>query len=283
MTMNRLLLCTDLDRTLLPNGSEPESPGARQSFARLAADPAVRTVYVTGRDFDLVDEAIRSWVIPVPDLLIADVGSTVAEPKGGRWERWTDWDERLAADWSELAAPDVVALVGEATDLRLQDPSRQKKFKCSWFTPGGRAGLRLADEARARLADGGLRANVIWSEDERTGQGLLDVLPSVATKLLALEFVIERWGYRTDQVVFAGDSGNDLEVLASPIPAVLVANATDEVRAEALGLAHVAGHPEALYCARGGYLGMNGNYSAGILEGLHHYYPDWAERVLGGE
>ena len=28
----------------------------------------------------------------------------------------------------------------------------------------------------------------------------------------------------------------------------------------------------ALYLAQGGFLGMNGNYSAGILEGIAHYY-----------
>jgi hypothetical protein len=33
-----------------------------------------------------------------------------------------------------------------------------------------------------------------------------------------------------------------------------------------------------LYVAKGNLLGMNGNYSAGILEGLVHYHPetkDW--------
>ena len=41
--MNRrpLLLCTDLDRTLIPNGREPESPEARPWFRRLAAEPEV--------------------------------------------------------------------------------------------------------------------------------------------------------------------------------------------------------------------------------------------------
>ena len=28
----RLLLCTDLDRTLIPNGPQPESPRARAAF-----------------------------------------------------------------------------------------------------------------------------------------------------------------------------------------------------------------------------------------------------------
>ena len=37
----RLLLCTDLDRTLIPNGPQPESPGARAHFATLAAEQLV--------------------------------------------------------------------------------------------------------------------------------------------------------------------------------------------------------------------------------------------------
>jgi hypothetical protein len=38
-------------------------------------------------------------------------------------------------------------------------------------------------------------------------------------------------------------------------------------------LASESGHAAQLYIAQGGFLGMNGNYSAGILEGLAHYHP----------
>ena len=54
----RLLICTDLDRTLLPNGVQPESPGARRRFAALASRPEVTLVYVTGRHRALVEQAI---------------------------------------------------------------------------------------------------------------------------------------------------------------------------------------------------------------------------------
>ena len=44
-----ILICTDLDRTLLPNGNQPESPDARRRFACFAAREEVRLAYVTVR------------------------------------------------------------------------------------------------------------------------------------------------------------------------------------------------------------------------------------------
>ena len=62
-------------------------------------------------------------------------------------------------------------------------------------------------------------------------------------------------------------------MLASSIPAILVANSTPEVQAEALHRAAASRHGASLYIARGDFAGMNGNYSAGILEGIAHYHP----------
>jgi hypothetical protein len=85
---------------------------------------------------------------------------------------------------------------------------------------------------------------------------------------------MQRTGHALGDTVFAGDSGNDLPVLASEIPAVLVANASAEVRREALAQAAARGHADALYIARGGFMDMNGNYTAGVLEGVVHYQPE---------
>jgi phosphoserine phosphatase len=122
-----------------------------------------------------------------------------------------------------------------------------------------------------------VRANLIWSLDERTGTGLLDVLPASASKRHAIEFLVAQEGFGPGETVFSGDSGNDLAVLVSPIQAILVANATEEVRAQALADARHEGTSDSLYLARGGFQGMNGNYAAGILEGIAHYLPAVAE------
>jgi hypothetical protein len=124
---DRLLICTDLDRTLIPNGPAPESPGARERFARLAARPEMAPAYVSG------------------------------------------------------------------------------------------------------------------------------------------------FGYA--DTVFCGDSGNDIEVLASPVPVALVANSPADVQELARRLAGEAGQSDRLFLVPGDFMEINGNYSAGILEGIAHYHP----------
>ena len=125
-----------------------------------------------------------------------------------------------------------------------------------------------------RLKDNDVAARLIWSVDEPAGVGLLDVLPARASKYHAIEALMQMRGFGYIDTVFCGDSGNDIEVLASPIPAVLVANGQPQVRELARRLADQGGNGEQLYFATGGFKGMNGNYSAGILEGVAHFHPD---------
>ena len=47
MSHSKLLLCTDLDRTLIPNGRQLEAPQARRRFTEFCESPEVTLVYVT--------------------------------------------------------------------------------------------------------------------------------------------------------------------------------------------------------------------------------------------
>ncbi|MFN2369562.1 MAG: HAD family hydrolase, partial [Candidatus Krumholzibacteriia bacterium] len=157
--------------------------------------------------------------------------------------------------------------------------SRQARWKLSFEIEADGPLPQLAGTIRDRLAAAGVRAGVIFSRDDALGVGLVDVLPASADKHRALEFVMARLGFGHGETVFAGDSGNDLEVLAGPVPAVLVANASPELQAVARREAAAAGHGDLLYLARGGLPGLNGNYAAGILEGVLHYHPAWAAHI----
>ena len=61
---DRLLICTDLDRTLIPNGTQPESSAARKHFAMLVDHPDVTLAYVSGRHRALVEAAIERYRLP---------------------------------------------------------------------------------------------------------------------------------------------------------------------------------------------------------------------------
>lgn len=266
--MKKYLLCTDLDRTLIPNGAQPESPEARALFRRLAARKDVALAYVSGRHRALIERAIADYDLPLPDYVIADVGSTIYQVSGGDWRPWGDWDDCIAPDWSGFAHDELYALLSVFTVLRPQEAEKQGRHKLSFYASPETDAPTLLDEMDRRLKQEGIRANLIWSVDEARNLGLLDVLPASANKLHAIRFLMAKQDFAPERTMFAGDSGNDLDVLLSDIPAVLVANAHAEVKARAAQAA-----PPSLHIARGGYLGMNGNYSAGILEGAAHHWP----------
>ena len=272
--MQRLLLCTDLDRTLLPNGELPESDGARSMFARVVARPAISLAYVSGRHLELVEESIQEYGLPEPDWVIGDVGSSIYQRGDTGWSLLAQWSRYIAADWQGFAAAELAVLLSGLPGLTLQPEDRQKAHKLSYFVSLDADLPALMRAIGTRLDEHNLAVNMIYSVDEQVAIGLLDLLPQRASKLRAIEFLMREQGFDADQTLFAGDSGNDLSVLTSSLPAVLVANAHPAVVEQATAEARRKGTAERLYLARGGFLGMNGNYSAGILEGLGHFHVD---------
>ncbi|MEJ2115310.1 MAG: HAD-IIB family hydrolase, partial [Gammaproteobacteria bacterium] len=75
--IDHLLVCTDLDRTLLPNGLQPESPSVRNKFSILIAKPEISLAYVTGRNKQLITDVIEEYEIPFPDFVIEDMGTSI--------------------------------------------------------------------------------------------------------------------------------------------------------------------------------------------------------------
>jgi hypothetical protein len=300
---SRYLLCTDLDRTLIPNGSQPESPLARELFQRLVGRPELQLAYVSGRSLALVQEAINSWQLPCPDFILGDVGTSIyatptaleavteekqptmdseIDSKSLEWHRWESWDREIAPDWKGRSGQDIAGLLNDIPELELQEAHKQSTFKSSYYVALGIDAEELLDTLRSILSRADIAASLIWSVDEAAVTGLLDILPACATKKHAIDFLIKNQQFELADTVFAGDSGNDLPVLTSPIHSVLVANASPAVREAALQEAALSGHSDALYIARGGYLNMNGNYGAGIIEGFVHYIPE-AEQWLQEE
>ncbi|MBK5963214.1 haloacid dehalogenase [Thiocystis minor] len=278
-----LLLCTDLDRTLIPNGREPESPDARPRFHRFVAQAGITLAYVTGRHQTLVEQAIAEYALPWPDYVIGDVGTSIQAVQlnadgAARWSPLPRWLDVITQTWPGPRT--LQALFADLAGLRLQEDAKQTPFKLSYYVSLDLDADDLLARLNERLASAETRANLIWSVDETAAVGLLDVLPEQAGKYHAVAFLMRALGCGESATVFAGDSGNDLEVLTSPIPSILVANAHPQIREQAHRAAAARGLEVRLYCARGGWSGMNGNYGAGILEGVAHFRPDLLDLLL---
>jgi sucrose-6F-phosphate phosphohydrolase len=270
----RLLLCTDLDRTLLPNGVHAESPEARKRFCRLAARGEVILVYVTGRHRMLIENAIADYALPQQDFAIADVGTTIYNVNNLQWDISTDWQSEIASDWGGVTHDELMNAFADIDTISPQEAEKQNCFKLSFYLAREERTDSLKEELQLRLSNMGVRANLVFSVDDWNGIGLLDILPFRASKLHAIEFLMSQRNLSERDTVYAGDSGNDLPVLVSSVRSILVANASTEVAALAVQQANALDTRDRLYLAQGGYAGMNGNYSAGILEGLAHYIPE---------
>ena len=272
--MKPLLICTDLDRTLLPNGAAPESVGARSTFAELVDQPEITLAYVSGRHLALVEQAVEQYGLPRPTWIIGDVGSSIYGKYLQTWTLLSQWSLHISSDWQGLSAAKLFDIMPRISSLVLQPEDKQNTHKLSFFIPLGSNLPELTSNINNCLAGHNIAANLIYSIDEKASTGLLDVLPARAGKLPAIEFLMRMQGLTAEQMLFAGDSGNDLSVLTSELPAVLVANAHADVATQAMEAATQNGTTKRLHLAQGGYLGMNGNYSAGILEGIRHFHAD---------
>lgn len=269
-----LLICTDLDRTLIPNGEQPESLQARPLFRQLVSHSQITLVYVTGRDQVLVQDAIAEYELPIPNFVIADVGSSIYEIKNNQWLRLTDWDNQISVDWKYKTQPDLVAFFTDFDHIKLQEITKQGLHKLSYYVSLETELEPIITKIRAKLEAEKIQANIIWSIDEKAQIGLLDILPISANKYHAIAYLMKKQNFTLDHTIFSGDSGNDLDVLMSPIKSILVANAHLEVKETIQSKIEQTGLKDSIYIAQGQSFKLNGNYSAGILEGIFHYFPD---------
>ncbi len=271
MKQYSLLLACDLDRTMLPNGPEPLSLEAKVMFEEFLALHNVCLVYISGRSLLRAEEGIHEFDIPTPDMFVSDVGTSIYERnEEGQFVKNKDWDDKLATSWGGMQGEEISKLISEIQGLTPQEISHQNTFKQSYyFTP--RNEEVLLREVSEKLTSIGVDFEIVIHIDQDTQIGYLDILPQNASKKHALTFITKYISIDSDKVIYAGDSGNDLDVLTSGCKAILVNNATGSFKDKVKAVAIEKGSLETIYFARGDYKGLNGNYVAGVLEGLHYF------------
>jgi sucrose-phosphate synthase len=251
-TVPDLLLVSDIDGTLIGCA---DSVGDFSTWHRAQVDVAF--AIATGRSFHSAMAVLAQHDAPRPEILITSVGSEIyyRAYRGAVYDRDAEWEAIIAAGWDRDA---VAALIAEHAGLTPQAALEQRRFKLSYFAGGDRdAGERV----RALLAAHGHSCSIIQSHGR-----YLDILPHAASKGTAVEHVRRRLGLAPRQVIVAGDSGNDIEMLRSARHAIIVGNYSDGLAARP-DLSH-------------GYVAV-GHHARGILEGVVHFRSGAADPLSG--
>lgn len=213
MTAQRLLI-SDLDDTFL--GDRAALQRFSDFFHRLQG--RLDIVYASGRFCDSIAADIRSTPLPEPLAVIGGVGSEIRDFPGGELNQ--EWIQRISPQWS---AERVRATLADEAELQLQPESAQSDFKVSYFFPAASQGQ--LDRLQAKLFDVGVNASLIYSS-----QRDLDFLPAGVNKGTAAAFTARELGFDREQVIVAGNSGNDAKLFEHDFYGIIVSNAHEALK-----------------------------------------------------
>jgi sucrose-phosphate synthase len=234
------MIITDLDNTL--DGDDEAL--AEFSVMLHNAGRQVGFGIATGRRLDDVLSYLETHDLPKPDLLATAVGTELYYGKEMLKDK--GWSKQMAMYWQ----PSEVYRVLDSIDgLSRQSDHEQTEFKVSYLIDTAMA--PSIGKIRRALRETGLRVKVIVSR-----RMFLDVLPIRGGSDLAIRYITYRWGFEPEQLLIAGDSGNDEGMLRGRTLGVVVGNYSPEL--EKLR------HMPRVYFAKA-------HHARGILEGIEHY------------
>ncbi len=234
------LIITDLDNTL--TGDER----ALAEFCEiLRGTEQVGFGIATGRSLESALERIHELNLPTPDLLETAVGTELYY--GEKLTPDRSWRKQIDYHWKPK---EIRELLDQQEGFYPQAEEEQTEFKISYeldtkVTPN-------IQQIRRMLREAGIRANVVFS------LGMyLDIIPVRAGSDLAMRHLLYKWGFAPEQVLVAGDSGNDEGMLKGRTLGVVVGNYSEELEA-------LRSWPR-IYFAEA-------PHAKGILEGIEYYH-----------
>ncbi|WP_165698783.1 HAD-IIB family hydrolase [Bremerella volcania] len=258
------VLATDLDGTLIPLKDNAENKGDLIQLERALRENNVTLTFVTGRHLESVQDAIERYALPTPDWVICDVGTSI-------YQRTDDDSFQIAQPYVDH----LQSIVGEVStsrlreefasleSLRVQEEEKQGPFKLSFYCDAKRL-HEVHDAVLDQLTHRRLPYSLISSVDPFNGDGLIDLLPTDVSKAHALQWWTDHAGMDNRQLVFSGDSGNDLAAMTAGYRTIVVGNASAEL------METVHQHYEARMQLDRLYLAEK-TATSGVLAGCRHF------------
>lgn len=258
------ILATDLDGTLIPLKEHPRNKVDLKTLLHYRLMERLTLVFVSGRHKESICEAICEQHLPLPDWVIADVGTTIYRAEDPfMLTPISEYHEHLSdlTDGRPIEELDEIALTFDS--VRRQESEKQGDFKRSFYADADQTHA-IADQIRKTLAENNLPFAVIDSIDPFTGDGLIDLLPQNVSKAYALRWWTDHIDRPREAVVFAGDSGNDMAAFTAGYRTIVVGN-TDRSIANAVAEEHRRQEwADRLFLAEG-------RGTSGVLEGCKHF------------
>ncbi|GAB4287085.1 MAG: HAD-IIB family hydrolase [Ignavibacteriaceae bacterium] len=235
------LIVSDIDYTLLGDDQ------ALEEFVHLLRNSPKSTGFAvaTGRVINSAFEVLQQNNVPLPDVFITSVGSEIYYNYKGSLIYSKGWDAHLSHQWKR---EEIVKVLSRFSFLQYQEEETQRKFKISYYTSDVPEQIEMVKDA---LIKSKLKANVIFSHGQ-----FLDILPYRASKGKAIRYLSYRWNIPYENILVAGDSGNDKEMLKGDLLGVVVGNYSPELEV-------LKGSKRIYFASR--------HYAGGIIEGINHY------------
>jgi hypothetical protein len=260
------VIATDLDRTLLPNGNQ-KYDGSMPILNKIMKNEKLKIIYVTGRNLKLVEDAIRKFKAPLPNFIVGEVGTKIYFRKNNNFiedKKWAKLIKSATKNWNTYKFKEELSLI---KGLRLQEKDKQDKFKLSYYIDILKKSEPIIKEVTKIIKTICEDAIIVYSVDETINIGLLDIIPKRATKLAGLEYLRKKLELKKEEIIYCGDSGNDVLPLTFGYKAILVRNSIKEIKDVVKEIATQKEIIDSIYIARG-YKKLNGYYVSGIIEGL---------------
>ncbi len=234
------LLISDIDNTLL---------GDNKALIELqreldAQKGKIGVGVASGRTIDSIVRVLRKNNFRIPEVIISAVGSEIHY--GQKLVPDNKWAKHINYLWDKEK---IMEVMQDVPGVELQPESEQRNFKVSYYYQSKKfPGVRWL---RKKLRKHRVHVKVIYSHRQ-----FLDILPLRASKGHAIRYLCVRWGLQWDDVLVAGDSGNDREMLTGSTFSVVVGNHSSELKNLTAG--------DRLYFSPQ-------RYARGVIDGLRHY------------
>ncbi|MCP4406637.1 MAG: HAD-IIB family hydrolase [Gammaproteobacteria bacterium] len=232
---------SDLDQTLLGD------PDALAQFIHLLRSnrQCVTFGIATGRRLDAALTIMKRYGIPTPDVLITSVGTEIHYAP--QLTADLAWPQHIDHLWTPRIIRRVLA---DLPGLKLQPKSEQSRYKISYYIDPKKA--PQLNEIDSLLHQADQTVNIFLS----FGQ-FLDIIPVRASKGFALRYFSDQWDIPLENILVAGGSGTDEDMIRGNTLGVVVANRHHEELSQLTD-------NDNIYFAEHSYAG-------GILEAVERY------------